>query len=157
MHGPYEGFVRADDVDAPAEVTFRWLCQLKVASYSYDWIDNPGRRSPRTLTPGAEDLEAGQEFLVFRLVEFEPDRHITGVVLPRSERLYGYLAVSYVVEPRGADRCRLVARIDAPAPSSVFEQIRLTLLVFGDLFMMRKQLLTLKRCAERTAGGRASR
>ncbi len=69
-------------------MVFRWLCLLEVAPYSYDWIDNLGRRSPRTLTPGTEDLEVGQEFLVSRLLEFEPDRHIAGVVLPRPERLF---------------------------------------------------------------------
>ena len=153
MHAPYEAFLRAVDVDAPPEVVFRWLCQLKVAPYSYDWIDNRGRRSPRSLTPGTEKLEVGQEFLVFRLVEFESNRHITGVVQPRFERVFGWLAVSYLVEPRDTGRCRLVSCIDVALSTSVLGQVRQTLLAYGDLFMMRKQLLTLKHCAEQSAEG----
>ena len=152
---PCETFLRAVDVEAPPEVMFRWLCQLKVAPYSYDWIDNRGRRSPRSLTPGAENLEPGQEFLLFWLVEFEPNHHITGVILPRFERVFGRPAVSYVVEPRGPERCRLVMRLDVAA-SSGFGRARRILLAYGDLIMARKQLLTLKRCAEQTAERHAS-
>src|SRR5215204_25803 len=93
---------RAISVDAPAAVLFRWLCQLRVAPYSYDLLDNLGRRSPRELTPGVERLEVGQRFMrIFSLASFAPDAHLT-------LRAHG-VAVTYAVRGH-ADRCRLVAR-----------------------------------------------
>jgi hypothetical protein len=73
---PFEGFVRAIDVETPPEVTFQWLCQLEVARSSYDRNDNRGRRSSSELTSGAERLERGQHFLVLRVISFRPNRHI---------------------------------------------------------------------------------
>jgi hypothetical protein len=32
--------------DAPAGRVWPWLCQLRLAPYSYDWVDNLGHRSP---------------------------------------------------------------------------------------------------------------
>ncbi|PRX95680.1 hypothetical protein [Allonocardiopsis opalescens] len=137
--------MRAVDVDAPADIAFRWLCQLKVAPYSYDLLDNWGRRSPRTLTPGAERLAAGDTVMtIFRLAEFEPDRELALVPLPTGERLFGPMAVGYRAVPAGEGGSRLIGRLCLPPGPRTY------LLACGDLLMMRKQLLTLAACAART-------
>jgi hypothetical protein len=144
---------RAIDVAAPPEVVFRWLCQMRVAPYSYDWIDNRGRRSPRELTPGLEELEVGQRLMtIFRLVEYERDRHLTAVLdRPSAERVFGAIAATYevVARPGGA---RILVKLLVRRPTGWFRLLS-PLLPAGDAFMMRKQLRTLKRLAERTAAG----
>jgi hypothetical protein len=149
MTVPFGTFVRAVDVAAPPPMVYRWLCQLKVAPYSYDLIDNPGRRSARTLTPGAEELAIGQKFLIFELVEFVYDEHLTGLIAPRHRRTYGDVAVTYLVRPTG-EGTRLIGRLDVGA-TNTFERARRAALSVGDAIMGRKQLLTIKELAERTA------
>jgi hypothetical protein len=150
MEQPYQEFMRAIDVQAPVEVTFRWVCQLKVAPYSYDLLDNGFRRSPRHLTPGAEKLELGQTFLVGPIVEFKQDRHITVVVNAAGERIYGHFSLTYEVRPTGPDSSRLVCKADL-ASLTRWDRIRWFIVAWGDLIMMRKQFLTLKALAEKTA------
>jgi hypothetical protein len=145
----HDALFRAVDVDAPPAVTFRWLCQLRAAPYSYDWIDNFGRTSPRTLTPGLERLAVGQTVMtIFELVEFETDRQLT-LVLRRGRAVFGDIALTYLVTSRGAGRSRIVAKmlVRYPAARRIAEQV----FPLSDLVMMRKQLLTLKRLAEDTA------
>ena len=88
----------------PPALVFRWLCQLRVAPYSYDLIDNGGRRSPQTLTPGLELLERGQRFMpIFRLAEFEPGRSIT---LRSRGTVFGDVVVTYRVRDTRGRRAR---------------------------------------------------
>lgn len=135
---------RAVTVDAPAALVFRWLCQLKLAPYSYDLIDNFGRTSPRELEPGVEQLAVGQRFMsIFSLVSFDLHEQIT----LRARRT----AVTYTVLPAG-ERSRLLARVlFVPIGASVVAGFTARALALGDLVMMRKQLLTLKALIERDA------
>jgi hypothetical protein len=150
---PDDVLFRAVTVEAAAAVVFRWLCQLKAAPYSYDWIDNRGRRSPRRLVAGLEQLAIGQPVMrIFRLASFETDRHLTLRLTDRAAaRLFGEIAGTYRVEPLAERRCRLVVKLALRHPPRFPGTWLRRLLPAGDLIMMRKQLLTLKDLAE---GGR---
>lgn len=138
--------IRAVGIDAPAAKTFRWITQLRVAPYSYDWIDNLGRTSPRELIPGLDELEPGQRFQsIFTLVAFEPGRSVT---MRHSGRLFGEVVVTYLAEPVTAGCSRLFVRMLVRRARNPLGSMLSPLLPAGDLVMMRKQLLTLKRLAE---------
>jgi hypothetical protein len=154
--GADDAIYRAVTVNAPAALVFRWLCQLRAAPYSYDWIDNLGRRSPRTLTPGLDRLQPGQRIMtVFELMEFGQDRHLT-VALNGPNALVGRLAITYLIVPETEERCRLVVKFVVAYPPAPIGFVVRRLLPAGDLVMMRKQLLTLKQLAERDAATHAS-
>ncbi len=150
---PDDVYYRGIEIQAPAAAVFSWLCQLRAAPYSYDWIDNLGRRSPRTLTPGLEQLEVGQRVMtIFELVEFEPERQLT-IRLRRARVLFGQVAATYLLVPVDAARCRLLVKLlmrhSRRLPAW---RLRQTAMPWLDLVMMRKQLLTIKQLAERQAG-----
>jgi hypothetical protein len=150
LSGDVLPLLRGIDIAAPADLVYRWICQITIAPYSYDLIDNFGRRSPRQLTPGADELRKGQRFMVFRIVDFEPGVHLSVVALPAGRRLFGGLAMTYLVSPVDPENSRLLVRLCCAADGPV-EQLRRFLLTYGDLVMMRKQLRTLKKLAERDA------
>jgi hypothetical protein len=141
---------RGVDVAAPASVVYRRLCHLRVAPYSYDWIDNGGRRSPVELVDGVDQLTTGDRMMIFTLVSFRRDEHLTlQVTAPRARRSFGDIAVTYAIVPTSATACRLLAKLRVAHQHGPVGRLRTTLLAWGDLVMMRKQLLTLARLAER--------
>jgi hypothetical protein len=136
---------RAVDVAAPGEVTFRRLCHMRLAPYSYDLVDNGGRRSPRALTPGVENLEAGQRFMrIFTLESFVRGEHLTlRLTSPRARKMFADIVITYAILPTSPATCRLLAKVRCGPADRVDQRIRIELLAWGDLLMMRKQLLTL--------------
>lgn len=136
---------RAVDVAAPPAAVYRRLCQLRVAPYSYDLLDNLGRRSPRELVPGLEQLELGQRFAhIFTLVDFEPGRSLT---IRTARDLFGDVVVTYAVAPRPGGS-RLLVRLRVRHRRDPLGALWRLVLPPGDLLMMRKQLRTFAALAE---------
>jgi hypothetical protein len=153
IRSPDETLYRGVTIKAPPEVVFRWLCQMRVAPYSYDWIDNLGRRSPRQWTPGLDELALGQEVMRdFELADFVRDQHFTVRVKPGSliHRVFGDVAVTYRILAAGAGTCRLVVKVVGRYPRGVVGWLARRILPWGDLIMMRRQLLNFKKLAEQT-------
>lgn len=148
---PEAAAYRGISIHASPPVVFRWLCQMRVAPYSYDWIDNAGRQSPRELTPGMENLAIGQEVMrIFTLVDFERDRHITiRIKAPTTaSRTFGDIAVSYLLVSQTPNSCRLVVKLIAKYPRNARGHLWQAFLPWGDLIMMRRQLMNFKQLAE---------
>jgi hypothetical protein len=150
---PDDSLFRGVTINAAAEVIFRWLCQMRVAPYSYDLIDNGGRQSPTRLTPGLEQLAVGQDVMtIFVLADFERPRHLTLRLKAgsRASRTFGDIACSYLIIPTSPHTCRLLVKLVANYPEGVKGKLMHSLLPWGDLVMMRRQLLNFKKLAERS-------
>jgi hypothetical protein len=136
---------RGARVDAPAAMVWPWVAQVRIAPYSYDWIDNLGHRSPRVLA-GLPEPEVGDRFTatagraIGRIVSVDPGQQLTGRI--------GGAFMSYVLVPQEPGVTRLLLKI-------VMQTNRLAALGLsvGDLIMARRQLLNLKHLAERSDVG----
>ncbi|MEU4689703.1 polyketide cyclase [Actinoplanes sp. NPDC023714] len=139
---------RGVDVAAPAAELWPWVAQVRKGPYSYDVIDNWGRRSPRHLL-GLPEPRVGEPFTssggrpLGRIVSVEPAHQLTGAIMG------GFM--SYVLVPVTTARTRLLLKVVARTPPLIAVALSV-----GDLVMARRQLLTFKALAERNCQTRAS-
>ncbi|GAA1861716.1 hypothetical protein GCM10009836_47400 [Pseudonocardia ailaonensis] len=130
---------RGVTVHAPPERVWPWIAQIRLAPYSYDWIDNLGRRSPQELrglpepTPGEPFSRSGGRPLG-RILSVTPGTQLTA-------RIMG-AAMSYLLAPEGA-RTRLLLKVVTGGGRLLAPFVSV-----GDLVMARRQLLKLKALAE---------
>lgn len=145
---PCDEFVAAPVLQAWRGVTVRatpdqiwpWVAQIRLAPYSYDHIDNLGRRSPQDLlglpapVPG-EPFTTAARRRFGRILSVEPGTQLTG-------RIAG-VVITYLLVPHG-DHTRLLMKLIGSGG-----RWYAPLLSVGDLVMARRQLLNLKALAER--------
>lgn len=133
---------RGVSVDATPAQVWPWLCQLQLAPYSYDWVDNLGRRSPQELRgvpdprPGDRFTSVAGRFGVGRVLSVTPQEELTASILGA--------VMSYVLHPTGGST-RLLLKV-------VLDRRHWygPLVAVGDWPMARRQLLNLKALAERS-------
>jgi hypothetical protein len=131
---------RGVTVQAPAEAVWPWIAQVRLAPYSYDWIDNLGRRSPRELV-GIPEPQVGDRFTTSgrrklgRIVSVDPGKQLTAAIMGAF--------MSYVLVPDDHDTARLLLKVTMRT-----NRWAALMLSVGDLIMARRQLLNLKRLAE---------
>lgn len=145
-------YYRGVTIQASPEIIFRWLCQMRVAPYSYDYIDNFGRKSPQTLLPGLDQLEIGQDVIyIFDLVDFEKNNHFTCRIKKNTiwYKIFGDNVVSYLIIPVSKTECRLLVKLLVKYPRGVIGLMMQIILPLGDRIMMRRQLLNFKKLSEK--------
>ena len=136
---------------SPMEV-WPWLVHVGVTRagwYSYDLLDNLGRRSARRIVPELQHLAEGDVIPMsphgkhgLRVHSLDPPRSMVW-----GEP--GGTTWAWHLEESAGGSTRLITRVrsryDWRSPSIVFSM----LLEFGDIWMMRKMLLNLRERAER--------
>lgn len=149
---------RCITVTAAPQDVFPWIRQMgfgRAGWYSYDWIDNLGRKSASAVRPEWQDVHAGSMVpggpIAFEAAIVDEPRSFVLRVEPQG-RLAGRLCFTLAYElrddPLGTRLVtRMRARIDMPG-GAVLEKLVLTP---GDGIMVRKQLLNISRLAGRRA------
>ncbi len=150
-------YYRGITICAKPENIFRWLCQMRIAPYSYDWIDNLGRKSPSKLTSGADKLKTGQNVMtIFELIDFVQNKYLT--IRTKKNQVksttFGSAVISYVIIQKNNGTCRLLVKLVVNYPKGLYGKFLRFILPLGDLIMMRCQLLNFKKLSEQMETGK---
>jgi hypothetical protein len=149
---------RSITISAPPQNVFPWIRQMgfgRAGWYSYDWLDNLGRKSATTIHDEWQTVEAGDKIpsgpISFTAAIVEAPRHFVLEITSlgkKSPKLHFTLAYELRDDPKGT---RLVTRMRSRCSfpfGSLFEKL---ILGPGDGFMLRRQLLNIKKNASSSA------
>jgi hypothetical protein len=147
---------RAVDLDAAPDRVWPWLVQMgtgRAGWYSYDWLDNFGRKSARRIHPEWQHLVAGSAVpagpIAFRSTIVDAPHAL--VLELRSAGSIGRrvsFTLAYDLRRASGGGTRLVTRVRGTVDLPLGRLVERWLLGPGDGVMLRRQLLNLR---QRTA------
>jgi hypothetical protein len=135
-----------------------WLKQLRIAPYSYDFIDNRGRKSPDYIIENLPPLKVNTHYLLaFHLLEFEENSFIVcrfcePINLPVNLYMKG-LFFEYRIVNQGT-QSRLWCKIKGYINKDISSKGFFYTFSFINKVMMAKQLKNIKTLSELLASGR---
>ena len=153
---------RSITIKAPPQEVFPWIRQMgfgRAGWYSYDWLDNLGRKSATRVHEEWQSVESGDTVpsgpISFTAAIVDAPRHFVLEIKSlgkKSPKLHFTLAYELRDDPQGT---RLVTRMRSHIKlplGSLFEKF---ILGPGDGIMLRRQLLTInKHASPFVEGGR---
>jgi len=144
---------RAVTIHAPAQNIYPWIVQMGVTRagwYSYDLLDNLGRRSAESLLPEHQNIQIGD------LIPISPDgKQGMWVKYFRKNKWMlwwdkkGDTTWIWEIHPEGENQFRLITRIRVKYRFFSSAVLFNLLTEFFDILMMRKSMLGIKRRAEK--------
>jgi hypothetical protein len=148
---------RAVTIEATPEEIWPWIVQIgyrRAGFYSYDILDNDGIPSAERILPEYQDLQVGDLIPLSKTANVR----VTGLEPPNSmvlvfevEGTWSSATWVWGLYPASESHTRLVTRLRANA-TKIRSRLFLDL---GEIVMMRKCMLGIKRRAEERGEGRA--
>jgi hypothetical protein len=153
LERPAFNATRAVTIEATPEEIWPWIVQIgyrRAGFYSYDLLDNDGIASSERILTEYQDLDVGDLIPLsnttnVRVAELEPHRLL--VLVFEVEGTWSNATWVWGLYPEDAFQTRLVTRLRADA-RGIAPRLFLDL---GEIIMMRKCMLGIKRRAERKA------
>jgi hypothetical protein len=152
---PHFVATRAITINAPPQAVWPWIVQMgfgRAGWYSYDRLDNLGRRSAETIEPKWQEVHVGDpvpmsgridDRTAFRVFAFTPYRIM---VWAKPDSTW-----TWQLRPTATGGTRLVTRVRARY-AGAGALLAVPLMEIGDFPMMRRCLLGIKARAEQPSG-----
>jgi hypothetical protein len=150
--------LRCIEIKAGASDIFVWLKQLRIAPYSYDFVDNRFRRSPGYIIKNLPPLKVNSHFLLsFHILEFEENSFIAcrfcePINPPLSLYLKG-LFLEYRIQEMGS-KTRLWCKIKGYTNTGISSKGFFFIFSFMNKIMMKRQLKNIKKLSELLTAGK---
>jgi hypothetical protein len=144
--------LRSIEIRAAASDVFIWLKQLRIAAYSYDFIDNRCRKSPDYIIENLPPLKVNTHYLLaFHIFEFEENSFIAcrfcEPINPPVSFYMKDLFIEYRIVEQGTKAklwCKIKGYFNTDISSKGFYFVFSVL----DKIMMARQLKNIKKLSE---------
>jgi hypothetical protein len=128
------------DIDGEPQDVWPWLAQMgngRAGWYSYDWIDNLGKKSLNFIDPSLVKIFKDQKIPFGSIAEIEPNQSLTYQFGKRARS-------TYFLEPLEGKKTRLWARLRVESPVPKLK----TFFKIGHFVMQQKQFAEIKKRVE---------
>jgi len=150
--------LRCVEMKAGASDIFVWLKQLRVAPYSYDFVDNRCKKSPDFIIENLPPLKAYTHFLLaFNILEFEENSFIAGrfcaPVNPPVNLYMRDMFIEYRIVEKTTN-AKLWCKIKGYYNTDIFSCGFFFIFSVVNKIMMARQLKNIKKLSELSAKGK---